>query len=81
MLYLKTFLDIEELGITKKFYVSMKNNPYKGYWYNMINWDFQVIGLEMEEKSIKATAKTDRKKTNPIMREKHTVQLEMLICE
>ena len=62
MLYLKTILDREEHEITKQVYVAMKTKPYKGDWYNLIKEDFEKIGLEINEETIKATDKDTFKK-------------------
>ena len=55
MLYLKTILDREDHEITKKVYTAMKNKPYKGDWYNLVQADFEKFGLEINEETIKAT--------------------------
>ena len=62
MLYLKTILDREDHEITKKVYVAMKNNTFKGDWYNLITEDFAKIGLEIDEETIMATDKDTFKK-------------------
>ena len=40
----------------------MKTKPYKGDWYNLIKEDFEKIGLEINEETIKATDKDTFKK-------------------
>ena len=55
MLYLKTILDREDHEITKKVYTAMKNKPYNGDWYNLVQADFEKFGLEINEETIKAT--------------------------
>ena len=62
MLYLKTILHRDDHEITKKIYNAMKNQPFKGDWYNLVKSDFEKYGMLLDEKVIKDTDKDILKK-------------------
>ena len=53
IMYLKNILNKHEDEVVSKVYNAMKNSPLKGDWYNLIQSDFEKIGMTLDEKSIK----------------------------
>ena len=55
MIYLKTILNRHKDEVTRKVYFAMKENPFKGDWYNQIRSDLQKFGITMTEQEIEGT--------------------------
>ena len=53
IMYLKNILNKHEDEVVSKVYSAMKNSPLKGDWYNLIQSDFEKIGMTLDEKCIK----------------------------
>ena len=51
MFYLKTIFDRDDHEKTKKIYNAMKNQPFKGEWYNLVKSYFEKYGMLLDEKS------------------------------
>ena len=47
MTYLKNILNKHEEEVVRKVYSAMKNKPLKGDWYNLIQSDFERIGMTL----------------------------------
>jgi hypothetical protein len=52
MIYLKNILSKHEDEVVRKVYSAMKNKPLKGDWYNLVQSDFERIGMTLDEKCI-----------------------------
>ena len=63
IIYLKTILSRHNDEVTKKVYLAMKANPYKGDWYYQVQADLQKFGIVMNEQEIKETDLPTFKKT------------------
>ena len=50
IMYLKNILNKHEDKVVSKVYSAMKNSPLKGDWYNLIQSDFERIGMTLNEK-------------------------------
>ena len=53
IMYLKNILNKHENEVVIKVYSAMKNSPLKGDWYNVIQSDFERIGMTLNKKCIK----------------------------
>ena len=62
ILYLQTLLKREEGELTKEVYLAQKVEPTKGYFYELVKNDFQMIGESFEEDTITATSVSAFKK-------------------
>ena len=51
MIFLKIILSRSEDEVTKKVYLAMKANPYKGDWYYQVQADFQKFGIALNERN------------------------------
>jgi hypothetical protein len=63
IIYLKTILSRHNDEVTKKVYLAMKANPYKGDWYYQVQADLQKFGIVMNEQEIEETDLPTFKKT------------------
>ena len=49
MMFFQTLLKRDDNEITKKVYISQKNNPVKGDWVELLAKDFKDIDMPMNE--------------------------------
>ena len=63
MIYLQTILKRHDNELTKRVYMSQKQSPTKGDFFNMVKKDFETIGEVFDESEISAKSK-DLHKSN-----------------
>ena len=61
MLYLQTILQRGDEEITKKMYDAQKKSPLEGDWFKLVSEDFEKLGLDLNETSIKNCTKNQCK--------------------
>ena len=60
-MYLQTILNRSDEELTKRVYNAQKKNPLEGDWVKMVEKDFEVLGLRINESEILNCTKSQYK--------------------
>ena len=61
MIYLHAILKRHENELTKRVYISQKQSPAKGDFYNLVKKDYETIGEALDKAEITAKSKDEHK--------------------